>query len=69
MLDALPTTPRCTLKTARTLLFDDALPTTVRPPHLKLCPSQIGEFFLPHPVLTKFDKNTSLVDNRQGSGS
>jgi len=43
--------PWCTLKTARTPLFDDALPTTVRAPHPKLCPSQIGVFFLPQPVL------------------
>jgi len=35
---------------ACTPLFDDVLPTTVRAPHPKLCPSQIGEFFLPHPV-------------------
>jgi hypothetical protein len=42
--------PWCTLKTARTPLFDDALPTTLRAHRPKLCFSQIGAFFLPHPV-------------------
>jgi len=36
------------MKTARTPLFNDVLPTTVRASHLKLRPSQSGLFFLPH---------------------
>jgi hypothetical protein len=37
------------LKTARTPLFDDALPTTLRAPH----PIQIGEFFLSQSVFRR----------------
>ena len=51
MLDVLPATSWYTLKTARTQLFDDMLPTTVRASLPKLCRSQIGVFFLSHPVL------------------
>jgi len=36
---------------ARTPLFDEVLLTTVRAPHPKILPSQIGVFFLPHSVL------------------
>jgi len=50
----------CTLQTACTPLFDDVLPTTVRDPHPKLWPSQIGVFFLPQIVYTRCMYKTAL---------